>query len=145
MPRRSNTGPQNSINRSEARVNILTRNQNLRNMVRNVSNLLRRDNVSRMRKQMAKNQLVIHAVQVFSRYNARNALPMRASTIVDKLIEAWPHAVGRSGRSVPRRTSPRRQASPKRHSVTVSPFRNAALAKGPNGKPILVYFPNNKN
>lgn len=28
-------------------------------------------------------------------------------------------------------------------SVTAPPFRNAAMARGPNGNPILVYFPNN--
>lgn len=112
-------------------------------MVRNFSNLMRRDNVSHMRKQMAKNQLVISAVQVFSRYNARNALPMRASKIVEKLVEAWPHALARS-RNAARSTATSRRRSPStnRYKATVSPFRNASLAIGANGKPILVYFSN---
>jgi len=38
----------------------------------------------------------------------------------------------------------RRQANQKYYkSVTAPPFRNAAMARGPNGNPILVYFPNN--
>ena len=143
MPRRSNAGPQNAAARREIRIDVISRHQNLRNKIRNVSNLLRRNNVSNIAKTNAKIELAQMAIRIFSRNNVPRALPYTTSKIVEKMINAWPHAVQRAGRARTPARSAARQASPKRYSATVSPFRNAKLAVGPNGKPIVVYFPNN--
>ena len=143
MPRRSNAGPQNAAARREIRIDVISRHQNLRNKIRNVSNYIRRNDVNRVSKEMAKADVAQMAIRIFTRNYAAHTLPMRTSKIFEKLLEAWPLAVQRAGRVRTPARSAARQASPKRYSATVSPFRNAKLAVGPNGKPIVVYFPNN--
>jgi hypothetical protein len=68
------------------------------------------------------------AVKVFTNAGYRSALPSRASFL--KLNEVTRYIIPR------RRNNTRKK-------INVPPARNIKFAKGPNGKPVLVYFPNN--
>jgi hypothetical protein len=146
MPRRGNNGPQNAAARREIRINVISRHQNLRNKIRNVSNYIRRNDVNRVSKEMAKADVAQMAIHIFTRNYAAHTLPMRTSKIFEKLLEAWPHAVQRAARRAPARTPARsspRRASPVKYTTSLPPVRNVKFAIGPNGKPVIVYFPNN--
>jgi hypothetical protein len=146
MPRRSNTSNTDARQRRYIRINVIAGNQQLRNTIRNKANIIHSATTSRVEKERAKNAIMNMAIRTFTIQRQLNALPLTRSKIVEKMINAWPHAVQRA-MNMPRR--PRRQAeiqprvnrSPARASLP--PFRNAALARGPNGKPVVVYFPNN--
>lgn len=138
MPRRSNTSAENARRRRNIRIDVISRHENLRNEIRNVGNLDRRANVSRIEKEIAKDRLVMKAMRVFIEAGHRNALPMLRSKIVEKLMSAWPYAVQRAMNR--RRQQPGGQ-SPRR--VTLPPFRNVSLARTASGKQAIFYFPNN--
>jgi hypothetical protein len=142
MPRRGNTGPQNSAARRETRINVISRHQNLRNKIRNVSNYVNRRDVNRVSKEMAKADVAMMAIRVFTRNDVAHALPRRTSKIFEKLVEVWPLAVQRAARRTPARSVPRR-TSPMKYTASLPPVRNVKFAIGPNGKPVIVYFPNN--
>ena len=143
MPRRTNTSNENARRRREIRINILSRYNNLRNEVRNVSNLIANPRASTFTKEHAKDILVLHAIEIFTTNGQHNALPRTRSKIVEKLINAFPHALQRymNRRRRPTRTANSRTVA--KYSATIPRSRNVFMAKGPNGKPVVVYFANN--
>lgn len=145
MPRRRNASTENARMRRETRINVIARNQQLRNVIRNASNVIRRASSSRIEKERAKNAIMGAAIERFTIERKLNALPMTRSKIVEKMMNAWPHAVQRAMNTQPRRrreaqTQPRVRQSPRR--VVLPAFRNASLARTPSGKPVVVYFEN---
>lgn len=79
------------------------------------------------------------ALQVFTNAGYRSALPSVTN----------PHASFLKLNDVVGYINPRRRRNnnmARKHSsakINVPPARNIQFAKGPNGKPVLVYFPNN--
>jgi hypothetical protein len=146
MPRRSNTSDDNSRRRRQTRINVIASNQVLRNTIRNSSNIIRNAAASNEAKERAKTNIMNAALRVFAIQRKLDALPRTRAKIVEKMMNAWPYA---TQRALDVRTRTRRQAetqprvgqSPRR--VTLPAFRNASLVRGPNGKPMVVYFPNN--
>jgi len=146
MPRRSNTSDENSRRRREIRINVIANNRVLRNTIRNASNIIRNATASNDAKERAKTNIVNAALRVFTIQRKLNALPRTRAKIVEKMMNAWPYATQRAlnVRVRTRRqaeTQPRVNRSPARASLP--PFRNASLVRGPNGTPMVVYFPNN--
>jgi len=81
------------------------------------------------------------ALQIFTNAGYRSALPSvtnpRASFL--KLNDVVGYIDPRRRRN----NNIARKQSANNRKINVPPARNIKFAKGPNGKPVLVYFPNN--
>ena len=82
------------------------------------------------------------ALQIFTNAGYRSALPSvtNPETTFFKLNDVVSYIDPRLRRNNNRA---RKQSSANNRKINVPPARNIKFAKGPNGKPVLVYFPNN--
>ena len=148
MPRRSNTSNENARRRRQTRINVMAGNRGLLNTIRNASRILNSEHASAFEKNQAKGRIMSEAIRVFTIQRKLNALPRTRSKIVEKMLNAWPHAMILA--MVPSARAPRTaEVQPsvsiaKIMSARVSPYRNLALARTARGSPVVVYVPFNR-